>query len=69
MIGERQEAMRCNVEMAAKPQVGFSRIACEARPARRAGLIVRLPLFRPEWADEGRPIDGLWISQTDSYIA
>jgi hypothetical protein len=26
-----------------------------ARPARRAGQIVRLPLFRPSWADEGGP--------------
>jgi len=39
--------------MAAQPQVGFSLIAREARPARRAGPIVRLPQFRPWWADEG----------------
>jgi hypothetical protein len=29
-----------------------------ARPARRAGPIVRPPRFRPEWADEGGPSTG-----------
>src|SRR5688572_12848456 len=36
----------------------FSLIARAARPARRAGPIVRPPLFRPEWADEGGPSTG-----------
>jgi hypothetical protein len=36
----------------------IARIAREARPARRAGPIVRPPRFRPEWADEGGPSTG-----------
>src|SRR5918995_876111 len=38
--------------MAAQPQTGFG-MRANARPARRAGPIVRPPPFRPEWADEG----------------
>jgi hypothetical protein len=47
----------------------FLRLRANARPARRAGPIVRLPQFRSSWADEGGPIDGLWIGQADSYVA
>ena len=47
----------------------FSGMRENARPARRAGPIVRLPQFRSSWADEGGPIDGLWIGQADSYVA
>jgi hypothetical protein len=39
--------------LAAKPRTGFLRLRANACPARRAGLIVRPPQFRPEWADEG----------------
>jgi hypothetical protein len=37
---------------------GFLGLRANARPARGAGLIVRPPLFRPEWADEGGPSTG-----------
>ena len=33
----------------------FSQMSANARPARRAGPIVRPPRFRPEWADDGGP--------------
>jgi hypothetical protein len=46
-----------NVRMAAWPQVGLGMHA-NARPARRAGPIVRLPRFRPSWADDGGPSTG-----------
>jgi hypothetical protein len=36
----------------------FSEMRANARPARRAGPIVRPPRFRPEWADEGGPSTG-----------
>src|SRR5215207_11435128 len=36
----------------------FSEMRAIARPARRAGPIVRPPRFRPEWADEGGPSTG-----------
>src|SRR5512132_2516739 len=44
--------------MAAKPHTGFMISRAIARPALRAGLIVRPPQFRPEWADEGGPSTG-----------
>jgi hypothetical protein len=44
-----------NAEWRRSRRLGF----LNARPARRAGLIVRPPLIRPEWADEGGPSTGV----------
>src|SRR5829696_3780590 len=48
---------------------GFLRVRANARPARRAGPIVRPPRFRPEWGLRRRPIHGPSIGQTDFLVA